>query len=90
MKNSFSTNQHNMSAEDTITKLKNLGYSKQEIDSTLHKLTLIRLQQEKKQSLHSSTISAVRIKTLHSLKHITAAGLCLLKTQFAKKPKNPI
>lgn len=72
-------------------KLMDSGCSKQEIDNLLHKLTLLRLQQEKKHVTHSFTsLTAFCSKTIHQLKHITAAGLCLLKTQFAKKPKNPI
>lgn len=66
------------------------GFSKQEIDTALHALTLLRLQQEKKQRYKPSFISCFRIKSLQLLQHITATGLCLLKTQFAKKPKNPI
>lgn len=66
------------------------GYSKQEVDTLLHKLTLLRIQQKKKQLHKLSFISSFSIKTLLLLKHITATGLYLLKTQFAKKPKNPV
>ena len=66
------------------------GYSKQEIDAVLHKLVLHQQQQKKKQRLRFSSASPLPIKVIQLLKRITATGLYLLKTQFAKKPKNPI
>ncbi|MFT4152358.1 hypothetical protein [Parafilimonas sp.] len=79
--------------EDLLAK----GYSKQSIHKVLHALVLEDIKQQKlydKKSFAGKMVwhinRFVNHKLLHPLQHITAAGLCLLKTQFAKKPKQPI
>lgn len=78
--------------EDLLAK----GYSKQSIHKVLHALVLEDIKQQRlyeqksfagKMVWHINRF--VSHKLLHPLQHITAAGLCLLKTQFIKKPKNP-
>lgn len=71
------------------------GYTKQEIDSALHEFLLLRIKENNtaytaKPEKNTSLFAFFCLKNLRLLKHITAKGLCLLKTQFAKKPKNPV
>ncbi len=74
------------------------GYSKQSIHTVLHHLVLedLKLQRQyEKKSFAGKTAWHIKRffhqhKLLRFLKHITAKGLYLLKTQWAKKPKQPV
>lgn len=66
------------------------GFSKEEIDGALHSFTLLRLKEKKKPSYNIPPVLYSCLKHFPVLNHITAKGLYLLKTQFAKKPKNPV
>jgi hypothetical protein len=78
--------------EDLLAK----GYTKQSIHKVLHALILEDIKQQRlyeKKSFAGKMLWHVKRffehKILQPLNHITATGLFLLKTQFAKKPKNP-
>lgn len=71
------------------------GFSKQEIDSALHKFTLLRLKNKSHQQDITPTENHpnphVRFfKKMNIRKHISGKALSLLQSQFAKKPKNPV
>lgn len=72
------------------------GYSKQEIDGAMHKYLLNKIALKKAYKKLSPAGKVLwRVKHFSwrakwFLKVLTAKGLMLLKTQFAKKPKNPI
>ncbi len=82
--------------ENLYQKLLDSGFTKQEIDSVIHKLTLLRLADKKKYEqlsfagklrwhVQNNSQQATRF-----LQRLTSKGLMLLKTQWAKKPRNPI
>lgn len=72
------------------------GYAKEHIHSLFHKIIIHRAASKK---AYKQLSLACKIKW-HSKRyleqvtgffiHLTAKGLTLLKTQFAKKPKNPV
>lgn len=74
------------------------GYSKQSIHKVLHALVMEDIKQQRlyeKKSFAGKTAWHIKRffqqhKLFRFLKHITAKGLFLLKTQWAKKPRNPI
>ena len=73
--------------------LLNKGFSKQEIHSALHKFMLHQIQHEqasgyKHKALHEKP--SLFAKESHFLKSLSSAVISFLKTQFAKKPKNPV
>lgn len=83
--------------KDLYRQLLEQGYSKQSIHKVLHHLVLEDIKQQRlyeKKSVAGKTVWHIKrffqYKLYRSLQHITAKGLFLLKTQFAKKPKNPI
>lgn len=84
-------------AEATLyQKLLDAGFTKQELDALIHKLTLLRLADEKKSTQLSFNGKLHRYVQNNSqqatrfLQRLTSKGLMLLKTQWAKKPRNPI
>ena len=88
-----------MQAENDIyQQLLDKGYSKQSIHKVLHHLILEDIKQQRlyeQKSIAEKTVWHIkRFFQQHILvrllKHITAKGLFLLKTQFAKKPKQPV
>lgn len=70
------------------------GFSKEEIDTVLHAFTLLRLKGQTDSHLsqvnNTSSFTFFCSKSVRLLQQLTAKGLYLLKTQFAKKPKNPV
>ncbi len=73
------------------------GYSKQSIHKVLHGLVMEDIRQQRlyeKKSFAGKMLWHTKRFFQHKLhrflKHITAKGLFLLKTQWAKKPRNPI
>lgn len=73
------------------------GFTKREIHSLLHGLILEDIRQQRlyeKKSFAGKmlwhTKRFFQHKLYRLLKHLTAKGLCLLKTQWAKKPKQPV
>ena len=84
--------------KDIYQQLLEKGYSKQSIHKVLHHLVLEDIRQQRfyeKKSIAGKTVWHIKRffqqhTLLRLLKHITAKGLFLLKTQFAKKPKQPV
>jgi len=71
------------------------GFTKREIHSTLHKAIWIQIKhQNRRTDAKRNKIRTALIFPLfsasHFLKNICSKALFLLKTQFAKKPKNPV
>lgn len=73
------------------------GFTKQEIHSLLHRLVMEDIRQQRMYEKKSfagkmlwHTKRFFQHKLYRFLKHITAKGLFLLKTQWAKKPKQPV
>lgn len=78
--------------EDLLAK----GYSKQEIDAAIYNCIMHEIACKKAYKEFSFTgkikwhIKSYYWQATRFCKALTAEGLVLLKTQFAKKPKNPI
>ena len=69
------------------------GYTKQQIHAAMHKFMLLQIQHNKATGckhipLHKKP-SAVS-KESHFLKNLISVVISFIKTQFAKKPKNPV
>ncbi|MEP6748458.1 MAG: hypothetical protein ABJB86_12075 [Bacteroidota bacterium] len=69
------------------------GYSKQDIHSAMYKYMLLQIQHKKatgnkRIALHEKP--SLCSKATHFLKSLVSAMVSLIKTQFAKKPKNPV
>lgn len=79
---------------DIYHQLLQKGFTKQDIHSVLHKCMLLEAEEKKKQATHKqnqlNTKTNLFYKASHYLKNLTGKALCFLKTQFAKKPKNPV
>jgi hypothetical protein len=70
--------------KDIIEQLEQLGYSSEEINAVVHKIMLLRIEERKKKAK-----PLVR-RIFHFMKKLCGKALCLLRTQYAKKPKNPV
>lgn len=81
-------------ANNICDKLLLMGYSKQELDLALHKFVLWERMEAKRCLKGTSTLSSYPLtplaKNRNKRKHVVGQALSLLKTQFAKKPKNPV
>lgn len=72
------------------------GFSKQEIDDTVYKIIMHQIACKKAYEQLSFTgklkwhLKRYSEQVSGFFMHLTAKGLVLLKTQFAKKPRNPI
>jgi hypothetical protein len=82
------------SAKDVYQKLLQGGFSKQEIDSALHKSVLLRSINKSKTGTYPGRnhldpdvrfFNKINIPNL-----LVGKALSLLKSQFAKKPKDPV
>lgn len=80
---------------DIYEQLLQKGFTKRDIHSVLHKCMLLQIEEEKKktaahQQNQRNSKTNLFYKASHYLKNLTGKALCFLKTQFAKKPKNPV
>lgn len=69
------------------------GFSKQEIHATIHKFMLLEIEEKNQRRTNSPKRKPhvqLHFKLFYFLNTLSGKALCLLKTQFAKKPKNPI
>jgi hypothetical protein len=78
---------------DIYQQLLQKGFTKRDIHAALHKAMMLQIQHNKATDcnhipLHKKP-SAV-FKELHFLKNLISAVISFIKTQFAKKPKNPV
>jgi hypothetical protein len=86
---------------DIYEQLLQKGFSKRDIHSALHKAIMLQIQHNKATggkhtSLHKKASHTVYHKPFafskesHFLKNLISAVVSFIKTQFAKKPKNPV
>jgi hypothetical protein len=80
---------------DIYEQLLQKGFSKQDIHAAIHKFMLMEIAEKKKQATaHKKSQRSIKtslfFKASHYLKNFSGKALCFLKTQFAKKPKNPV
>jgi len=78
--------------QDIIEQLHKLGYTPQEINNVVHKIILLKIQERKRKPkpLAQRMASNIIMYITSSIKKLCGKALCLLHTQFAKKPKNPV
>jgi len=79
--------------ENVYERLLAQGYSKREIHSALHKYILAEIQYTKATGYTHTALHqkpSLFSKVSHFLKSLVSAMVSLIKTQFAKKPKNPV
>lgn len=63
--------------------------SRAEVQQLVHKVILYEIQQ-RKNTLHQQRRFGIHMHLRYSLHRITGKALALLRSQFAKKPKNPV
>ena len=69
------------------------GYTKQQIHAAMHKFMLLQIQQDKATGCKHSALHkkpSLFARDSHFLKNLISKIVSLLKSQFAKKPKNPV
>lgn len=69
------------------------GYTKREIHGAMYRFMLLEIQHRKATDHPYTSVDKNRSlcsKTTHFLKSLVSTMVSLIKTQFAKKPKNPI
>lgn len=65
------------------------NYTPSEVHQLVHKVILHAIQQ-RKITLHQQRRFGIHVHLHYSLHRITGKALALLRSQFAKKPKNPV
>ncbi|HVX50714.1 MAG TPA: hypothetical protein VHB48_11190 [Chitinophagaceae bacterium] len=80
---------------DIYQQLLQKGFSKKDIHAVLHKCIMLQIEEEKqKAAAYKKTLpnasTNLFYKANHYLKNLTGNALSFLKSQFAKKPKNPV
>jgi hypothetical protein len=79
--------------QDIYQQLLQKGFSKQDIHAAMHKFMLLQIQHSKATGCKDTPLhkkpSAVS-KESHFLKNLISTMVSFIKTQFAKKPKNPV
>ena len=80
--------------ENIYQQLLQKGFTKRDIHAALHKCMLFEIEEKKKKATHKKNLPNTKTflfyKASHYLKNFTGKALSFLKTQFAKKPKNPV
>ena len=69
------------------------GFSKQDIHAAIHKFMLLQIQHNKATGCKQGVLHkkpSLFAKESHFLKNLISAMVSFIKTQFAKKPKNPV
>lgn len=69
------------------------GYTRQQVHAAMHKYMLWQLQQQKATARKHKTLyekPSLFAKESHFLKSLLSTIVSFIKTQFAKKPKNPV
>ena len=80
-------------ADNTFDQLLQKGYTKKQVHSAIHKYMLAQIQYNKATGCKHKALyekPSLFAKESHFLKSLLSAIVSLLKTQFAKKPKNPV
>ena len=86
-----------MAAKEKSTELSLTHIPKRSLDDILHYLVLQKIQQEQHRELptpfyrerHRFFLFQYH-KNFNLVQRLKGSALCLLQTQFAKKPKNPV
>ena len=79
--------------ENIYEQLLSRGYSKQDIHSSMYKYMLLQIQHNKATGYQNTSLHkkpSLCSKKTHFLKSLISAVVSFIKTQFAKKPKNPV
>lgn len=69
------------------------GFTKRDIHDALHKTITLQIQHNKATGCRHTPLHkklSVVSKESHFLKNLISAAVSFIKTQFAKKPKNPV
>lgn len=74
--------------DNIITRLEKQGYTRQEIHELVHKLILLQIA-EKKKRRHNKYLRPF-YSVRHFLNLVKGKALSMLRSQFAKKPKQPV
>lgn len=82
----------NMPKKHIYEQLLEQGVPKETLDKLVHFIILEQIKNKKltHQTKNTSPKIFFQFKPFHLLKHLSGKALCLLKTQFIKKPKNPV
>ena len=75
---------------DIYQQLLRKGFTKRQIHAALHKYVLVQIKQEQATGCKLHKQPSMFSKESHFLKNLISAVVSFIKTQFAKKPKNPV
>jgi hypothetical protein len=77
-------------SKNIYNRLQQKGYTKRQIHAALHKYMLLQIKQEQATGCKLHKQPSMFSKESHFLKNLISAVVSFIKTQFAKKPKNPV